>query len=299
MYWKIKTMEKWPNFFIVGAMKAGTTSLYEYLKNIPGIYMSPRKETHYFAHTVVPDVNHRLHPIRDKKEYLALFENVTDEKIVGEASPSYLPDPVAPKLIHEINPEARILICLRNPVERAFSHYLPRVKARWNIGSFHEELLKEVGYDTDPYASSLGLQHGLYYQNVKRWQDIFGKEQVKIIIFEDLIKNTKEAIQEILEFLDLDPYYVNFEGKAHNPNRGARGQVAEAVLWSPIASKIARKFLPNSTRQLLSGKILLKKIPKPKIDLEDKKTLIEYYRDDVQKLEQLIDRELPWPNFKR
>ena len=121
-------MEKWPNFFIVGAPKAGTTSLYEYLKNIPGIYMPPIKETHYFSRIIVPDTISHFHPIRDKNEYLSLFENVTDEKIIVDDSPSYLADPEAPKLIHEIVPHARILMSLRDPVERAFSGYLPRVR---------------------------------------------------------------------------------------------------------------------------------------------------------------------------
>ena len=297
MWFKKRFMETWPNFFIVGAMKAGTTSLYEYLKNIPGIYMSTIKEPHYFSQSIISDSNHRLHPIRDKKEYLSFFENVKKEKIVGEASVSYLLDPLAPKLIHQIVPHARILISVRDPVERALSHYLPRVQARWKIGIFHQELQKEVNTKTDPYESSLGLQHGLYSENIKRYLDIFGKKQVKIIIFEELVKNTKGVLKEILGFLDLDTSLTHFKTKAHNPHRIARGSVAESILWSTKASKLSRKFLSPSSRKLIQEKLLLKKQPKPKMDPVDSKVLIEFYRDDVKKMEELLGRKLPWPNF--
>ena len=117
-------MKNWPNFYIVGAPKAGTTSMYEYLKNVPGIYMSAIKEPNYFSINTVPDNHPVLKPIRDKMKYLSLFDDVTNEKIIGEASPDYLPDPDAPHLIHQVAPHAHIVIILRDPVERAFSDYL-------------------------------------------------------------------------------------------------------------------------------------------------------------------------------
>ena len=105
-------MKNWPNFFIIGAPKAGTSSLYNHLKEIPGIYMSPVKEPNYFSRSNVPD-NSIYRPIRDKEEYLNLFEKVKDEKIVGDASTKYLTDVHAYELIHQVSPQARILISLR------------------------------------------------------------------------------------------------------------------------------------------------------------------------------------------
>ena len=96
-------MKNWPNFFIVGVPKAGTTSLYEYLKDVPGIFLSDRKEPGYFSRSSVP-ANSIHRPIRDKEEYLNLFEKVKDEKIVGEASPHYLTDVYACELIHQVSP---------------------------------------------------------------------------------------------------------------------------------------------------------------------------------------------------
>jgi len=93
--------EQWPNFFIVGAPRCGTSSLYDYLKHTKGIFMSTREEPNYFSVTVNPDLIF-LGKITDKKEYLNLFNDVKDEIAIGEASPSYLWDPQAPKLIHDV-----------------------------------------------------------------------------------------------------------------------------------------------------------------------------------------------------
>src|SRR5690348_14769120 len=115
---EMKTPEKWPNFFIVGAQRAGTTSLYRYLNTAPGVYMSPVKEPNYFAATLKTLVDAKAvratHTrfIRDKDAYLELFKAAKDEIAVGEASPNYLWDPLAPELIREVAPCARIIMSL-------------------------------------------------------------------------------------------------------------------------------------------------------------------------------------------
>jgi len=115
---------KWPNFFIVGARKAGTTSLYNHLKEIPGIYMSPIKEPKYFSQSRIPPSSNPI-PIRDKEKYLSLFDKVKDEKIVGEASATYLIDSdITAEQIHQVSPQAHILISLRDPADLIFSDYL-------------------------------------------------------------------------------------------------------------------------------------------------------------------------------
>jgi len=170
-------VEKQPNFFIVGATKAGTTSIYNYLKNIPGIFMSAEKEPNYFSRKNIPN-DHPIIPIRDKKKYLELFKGVKDEKIIGEASPTYLADPEAPKLIHEAYPDAKILISLRDPVERAFSHYL-MVKGVGRVKtSFRDHLEKEINQELTDDISNIGIYGNRYFENIKRYFDIFGRNQV-------------------------------------------------------------------------------------------------------------------------
>src|ERR687894_3261543 len=112
-----------PNFFIIGAQKAGTTSLYYYLKQHPQIYMSPRKEPHFFKgmHSELRKSGRGLPPVTDLGDYQALFRGVTDEKAIGEASASYLYSPKAPALIKSSIPDAKLIAVLRNPADRAYS----------------------------------------------------------------------------------------------------------------------------------------------------------------------------------
>jgi len=118
-------LEKWPNFFIVGVPRAATTSLDDLLKRSEGVFMPSHKEPHYFS-SIESSILYPP-PIRDKKKYLALFKKAPEGALIGESSTSYSWDPTSAKSIHQIVPEAKIIISLRDPVERAYSHYLLRI----------------------------------------------------------------------------------------------------------------------------------------------------------------------------
>ena len=289
-------MEIWPNFFIVGAPRAGTTSLYEYLKNIVGIYMSPVKEPQYFSVNLVPE-NHPIRPIRDKKKYLELFEKVTDEKIIGEASAGYLSDPEAPKLIHEIAPHARIIISLRDPVERLFSHYLHRMRLGLLNASFKDVLKIELKEGIARTNRPLDLAFGLYFDSLKTYMNIFESEQIKLLIFEEWTKNPKNTVEEILKFLGLNYSLDGFESETYNAFRAVRGSVAQFFLTNKGVGTVAKSLMPRSVRTFLRNNILLKGGSKPTMDAESRMTLVRFYHDDVLKLQTLLGRKLPWPNF--
>jgi len=290
-------IENWPNFFIVGAPKAGTSSLYAYLNDISGIYMSKIKEPKYFSRKSFLK-NKKAEIIRDEKEYLHLFRKVKDEKIIGEASPNYLSDPEVPNLIHQVVPHARILISLRDPVERLISDYFMLQRLGLVKSSFHELYVKKLGSDKEITMANRRFQFGLYSENVKKYFDIFGHEQVKVIIFEEFIKDAKGTVEEILRFLGISQKLKNFEAEAHNPFGIPRGSVAQFIFRDSRINAIAEKIFSPEQRRMLREKLLIKKQPKPKINQEDKKILAKFYYDDVQKLKQLLERELPWPNFK-
>ncbi len=185
-------MEKWPNFFIVGAPRCGTTSLHEYLKKIPRVFMSKIKEPEYFSPNSFK-MNQTL-PIYDKKEYLALFQEIKDELAIGESSTSYLEDPESPRLIHKVVPNARIIVMLRNPIERAYSHYLIHVRYNFEKQSFHDALRK-ILKKYDPLTSNHYLHAGLYSKQILRYINTFGKKNIKILIFEEFIQNKRKAVQ--------------------------------------------------------------------------------------------------------
>jgi len=290
-------MDRWPNFFIVGADKAGTSSLYSYLKEIPGIFMSPIKEPNYFSVKTMPH-NDLLKTIRDKKKYLALFKNVKDEKILGEASSSYLADPDAANLIHQVSPKAKILISLRDPAERIFSHYLMSRRLGIIKSTFYSEIQVELNKKLDKKNYKLFLYHGLYYENMKRYLDVFGRNNVSIIIFEEFIKNEKATIENILKFLNIKNDLKNFGPDVYNKYGVVRNPIAQKILQSKKIRRVSEKLISPPKRRMLKEKFILKEEEKPIMEENEKKLLINYYHDDVQKLKNLLGRKLPWKNFQ-
>jgi len=255
-------VENWPNFFIVGAPKAGTSSLYAYLKDIPDIYMSPVKEPEYFSKKAFSGYKQNK-KIQDEKKYLLLFKKVKDEKIVGEATSSYLIYPKVPHLIHQVVPHARILISLRDPVERLISDYFMYQRLGLVKSSFHELFVKKLGPDKEITMANRRFQFGLYSENVKKYFDIFGREQVKVIIFEEFIKDAKGTVEEILRFLGISQKLKNFEAEAHNPFGIPRGSVAQFIFRDSRINAITEKIFSPEQRRILREKLLIKKQPKP------------------------------------
>jgi hypothetical protein len=308
-----KAEEIWPNFFIVGAQKAGTTSLYFYLKDIPQVYMSPLKEPFYFAphavHNSASDI------IRDKKEYLRLFEKANGHIAIGEASPIYLWDPDAPKLIHQTVPHARIIMILRDPIERAYSIYLEKVRYSGVKSSFYDELMRDYKSQEKLYGKSqLYVEFGMYYEQVKRYFDIFGREQVKVIVFEEFVQHPEQIVNEVLAFLGVK-YTVTEIREQHNPYSVPRSPLSRLIFaffrWLRARNVRFYKLLmllPDSVLESLplpsgkssgfAAKILFKRIEKPKMEPEAFKFLQEIYYDDVLRLESLLGRSLPWPSIK-
>jgi len=258
--------------------------------------MSSVKEPHYFSESSIPTNSH-MRPIRDKEEYLSLFEKVKEEKIVGEASASYLENAYTSELIHQVSPQARILISLRDPVDQIFSRFLKHVKIGLLKQSFHEQLQFELEHPVNKSEVHLQINDGVYSESVKKYLDVFGPHQVKIIIFEEWISNTKETVEEILRFLGLNNSVTNFKNTAYNQFVGLPGPVAQRIVTNSLVAKIAKITLPRSSRKFLRDKFLLKKQPKPKIREEDIEVLVKFYYNDVKKLQTILGRKLPWPNF--
>ena len=288
-------MEKWPNFFIVGAPKAGTTSLYNYLKTNPEIYMSALKEPHYFA----PELSAKMHtkPIRDRTEYLSLFEGAKNQIVIGEGSTRYLQDPNAAALIHQAASTARIIIILRDPVERAFSDYL--MFAYRHASKLRVQKIMKMNFDDSDLNIPIKeiLDAGYYFEQVQRYLRSFGLEQVKIFVYEEFIRHTEEKVEEALRFLGVNQKITDFQDKVHNPFIVPRLPFAFSIINSGLVSRMAQRLIPTTSRLYLREKILTKKADKPKMAEEDRIYLQNLYRDDVQKLRDLLGRSLPWPNF--
>jgi hypothetical protein len=289
-----KKAEKWPNFFIVGAPRAGTTSLYRYLKTAPGVYMSPVKEPHYFAATLKTLVDAKAvratHTrfIRGTDEYLELFKAAKDEIAVGEASPNYLWDPLTPELIREVAPRARIIMSLRDPVARAVSNYL--LDVRDGRVPPIEEAAKHPEYIVDPEY----IVPGLYAAQVQRYLDVFGADRVKILIFEEFTRDVEVAVNDILKFLGVNGRVSYRLLTVHNAFGVSRGNLAKRLAANRGIRLAARLLLPSGIRGALGEKLLYKKVPKPPLPHAVATALADLYREDVKALEKILGRSLPW-----
>lgn len=275
----------WPNFFLVGTPRAATTSLWEWLRGHPEIYMSPLKETHFFASwkpATVPSVS-------SEREYLRLFKGARERKVVGEASPTYLSDPNAPGRIKEVSPDARILIVLRDPVTRAYSNYWHDLRHDDSRGSFEEVVRAQA---ERPYSIVVG--RGKYAPGLKRYLGLFAP-RVLVLVFEELVADVRGHFRRVLEFLDVDPGYADdFDATQRNPSALPRNAATKWVYRSHRMRGIASRSLPG----VLHGRIeraMLGEPTAPPMEEATRRFLMEFYRSDVAEVERILGRRLPWP----
>lgn len=279
--------EIWPNFFIVGTSRAGTTSLYNYLERIPEIYLAPKGKTNFFF----PEVFHKENA---KKEYLSLFKNFEFKEKRGEYA-GYLDSQASAQLIKNTVPESKIIICLRNPVERAFSHYLGGLRSNDEIIPFEkafEKFMMPINKSSDFYNHYIKL--GLYYENVKLFLETFGNQNVKIIIFEEFVNETRKIFQEVLNFLDIEGNIPSNVGQTYNEYAEPLGNLGTYLTKNKMIKGIIKKILPKDSRVELLRVLTNKKGIKPKMLDIHRKILEDFYIDDSKKLKGLLKRELPW-----
>ena len=280
----------WPNLFIVGVPKGGTTSLWRYLDRHPAIYMSPVKEPNFF---LAPDAPVAV-PTED--EYLRLFAGASTERWLGEASPRYYADPRVPGRIRQAVPEARILITLRDPVERAWSHYWHNVKFGVERRSFAEAVEEQFAHgavEESDIAWDTYVSWGMYTVPLRRYLDAFG-EAVFVLVFEELRDEPQREVASVLGFLDLDPDAAyGAPMAAHNTFALPRGPVARRLMASPRARAAGRRLFPEPVRTGVE-RLVLERGRKPRLDEEVRSRLREAFEPDRVSLERLLGRPLPW-----
>ena len=311
-------MGRLPNFFIVGAPKAGTTALYTYLDQHPQVYLSPVKETNYFASELRPE-NFRaadrlriLREMRELQEYLdgdmgekrfggivatwedyqKLFRKVSREIAVGEATPCYLWSRTAARNIAARVPQAKIIVSLRNPADRAFSQYLHMVTVgavRKPFGALIKASLR--GNHTHFGPTWPFLEFGQYCAQVERYLQEFPKSQIHISLYEDLERAPENLMSRLFAFLDVDPNFTaDLSGRFLEPRVPKLATTAYLLkkwrIWSPL-----QKLMPPAWRERLRTQFFRSR-SSLSADPADYATLVAYYRDDVDRLASLIDRDL-------
>lgn len=281
-----------PNFFIVGAPKAGTTSLYFYLDEHPQIYMSPIKETNFFSYHEIKQqaLFYNEEFVDTPEKYAAQFSGVKNEIAVGEASVSYLFYPSVPQKIKTYQPAAKILIVLRNPVDRAFSHYLMDKRLGFVNLSFEDILFKKRQHPQLHLYYQQYIELGFYYEQVKRYIDTFGHEQVKIFLYEDLLNNIHETISSIYSFLNVAPNFKPSTEEQHNTFSYPKNKLIEKLYAAKGVRKTLKKFAGNKAAMIKD--IFMAKDKKPKMLNETKVALQLLYQENISKTANLIHRDL-------
>ena len=290
---------KQPTFIIIGAMKAATTSLYTYLKQHPNIFMTTIKEPMFFNNLD----QKREYILKGKakknietfEEYYALFKN-SNEKAKGEASPGYIYNEKCAELIKKNLSEVKIIAILRQPVDRAYSNFLhARRSDKEPISIFEDAFNAEKDRKAQNWSPLYHYKSkGLYYQQLQRYYERFQKEQIKVILFEDIIKNPKSITQDIFKFLDVDTTFTPNTSKKANVSgkpKGIAGWVIMKLRKKNLIPNIEfQKILPEKIIQFILKTIYSKP---EKINTElIKKLTTKHYREDIKKLEKLISRDL-------
>jgi hypothetical protein len=306
-----------PNFFIVGAPKAGTTSLWTYLDQHPQIFMCPLKEPSYFASELRPEnFTDEMRPrieremralerylqgdLRTKRfgglvsrweEYLSLYRNAGDERAIGEATASYLWSASAAGNIATRIPQARIIIILRNPVDRAYSQYLQMLTAGVFRGSFRELITASLHCRDRRLGIAWPLlDYGRYAAQIERYFRAFPRSQIHISYYEQLQRSPQPLLASLFTFLGVDPVFVPDLSQRHHETaiprlNGLAYLLKKSGAW-PYLRRLAPAPLGPRLRSLaMRSRGSLQMLP------ADREFLTDYYRDDISGLATLLDHD--------
>jgi hypothetical protein len=276
-----------PNFFIVGAPRCGTTSMYAYLRQHPEIYVSAHKEPHFFGSDLSPLPG----GVREEKLYLELFAGAGDRPRLGEASVWYLSSRKAASEIREFAPDARIVILLRAPYQMLESlHSLFLRTGNEDLPTFEEALAAEPerrrGRRIPPGSyfpeGLLYTDIARYAANVERYLDAFGRENVHCIVFDDMVRDTAAVYRQALEFLGID---AGFEAELDPRRANERVRMMAIRQLARIPAEVRRRIQFKDIRVHESA-------PRVPLPAELAARLRETFAEDVARLGSLLDRDL-------
>jgi len=243
-----------PDFYIIGFAKCGTTSLFEYLISHPNIHPPKGKEIDFFDRLYSRGIN--WYKVGFPFTIQKFIEKVFFRKkfLTGEATPRYIEHPHAINRIKQTTPNAKFIILLRNPIDRAFSQHNMNVKNDYEINNFNDALKEEprrisnriekmtndITYYSWNYDLYAYLEHGLYVDKIKRWMEVFPKEQFLIIQSEEFFKNPSKTYNDVLKFLGLPSHDL----KTYEPIRKQK----KSILKKQTQQKLQNYFKPHNEK---------------------------------------------------
>jgi len=298
-----------PNFLIIGAGRAGTTSLNHYLGQHPDVFMSPIKETNFFAYRALAaaglssgPLESMSFPIQSLREYRKLFDRAAGARAIGEASPIYMADRRIAEEISDLLPDVRLIAILRNPVERAHSSYLFHRRDGRERRSFDQAIREErEGLFSEEklsfgQRSYLGL--GFYDRMLAPYFDLFPRSRIGVFLFDHLLRDPADLMSDLFGFLHVDPAFEPAVSVRYNASGVPRGA------WATATSKAFRKRpwteraklrLPGLIQDTMDRWIeasRARRLEVPELPKELQRELVSLYAEDIAHLQQRIGRDL-------
>ncbi len=287
-----------PNFFVVGAQKAGTTSLYHYLSSHPDIYLPSQKETRFFVMDELYSKGIDFY----KNEF---FSSVSDKKAVGEMDPNYM---FFERALDRIGDnldlaQVKFIFLLRNPVDRAFSHYLMICRRGMESLSCEDAIAQESsriangGYYEKVHYSY--IRRGFYFSQIERFLSRVDRSQMLFLLTEDLKYKPESCLKEIFSFLDISSNYMptNISNTYHCAKVPINASLQRRIVGGDsVEKKLLRMLIPyKPLREKLRTKLLAcnqRSGKNIKLSNETRRMLIDTYTSEVHKLEQFLGRNL-------
>lgn len=290
-----------PNLFVIGAARSGTTSIYHYLSGHSKIYVPAKKELDYFGVGDQgqvyngPDadmINTRI--IKSWEEYLDHYNGHGGELYSADISPWYLYSKKAATAIQEKSKDSKIIVILRDPVERAFSHYrLMRKLGLEKESSFWRGLKAEQSRMIEEWAFGWFYRDvGYYGEQLTRYFQLFEKDAIKVILFEDLQENPALVMEEIYKFLEIQNETTNRYDRYNAAELPRYSTVENALINNSYLKSIIKKCIGKSKSEKFWFSIRRWNSHMPTVDKRSKEFLRSAYEDDKILLEGLLARKL-------
>jgi hypothetical protein len=289
-----------PNFLVAGAIKSGTTSIYHYLMQHPDVFLAADVKESRFLVGLSPERNPEIagvvNHVKRFEEYQRLFARAASQQVVGEVDPwcLYLYEQTIPRIKTFLDPTVRIVICLRNPVNRSYSHYYQVVKQGWETRPFAETIEAVLaGAATTWYERSF-IEVGLYYKQVKAYLEAFPPDQVFIFLFEDLQANRLRVYQQLCRFIGVNDTFVPNLSERVNVGGVPKSRILHTLLkkrW--LVTTLLKPFFPVVWRKSIRQRLITQNL-RPYLPMADneRQRLVNYYREDILGLQTLINKDL-------
>lgn len=282
-----------PNFICPGAQKSATTTLYDLLRQHPDVYLPDVKELHFFDNEEKFLKSISFY----EKEF---FSEVKGEKVIGDITPIYMYlDYIPQRIYNALGENIKFIFMLRNPIDRAYSHYWRGYNRNYEKETFErainfeKERIKAGDFANRHFSY---INRGFYANQIKRFLKYFSKKNMKFILFEEFINNTFLIIKDIFSFLEIDKdVLINFNVNK-NTSKIVKSKMLKNFIGEPLIKKSAKILIPNKkTRRALEQMIknlYQRSFEKLKLNINTRNKLLNLYRPEIRELENLIDRDL-------